>query len=1011
MSIEIYQNLNIGTTYIRQSKVCRSNSGELYVVYTMGPPPNEYNVHLSYSSDNGATWNNQGVHWGYYYAGSLTHTPWNDTIHIVDHAKTWGGIISKLFYRPYNPSTHSFGTTQTVYKGAFDYVLWPKAHIRESDDQVYVLCIIKYEHEADRRLIIFKRTGTGDWPTDWTTNITWELAAPLGYQNNEFKSILIGSEIHVIYEERIIGTSDKKIKYAIFNTITESWNTPVSIDNNIYDNKEAPHFFEKDTSGNLIVSWLQTGYGTYPSKRQIIENRKSGGSWGSPTNITDNNYDVGGFVGGAGPDDKLAIVYNTGEVPDRVFEGIEYDGLSWGDPHGVYSKAVDKYPLDFIYGTTGSHSVFLREEHTTWDLYYQGYTPPQVYPYIGDETILLTPESSCIWVMEVEPPEDSVGPLPKFDTGSSYSGSWQGVYGAILIPETGGGKGPIDKPYLCTSVAEFLRIFSPNDRVEINYSLAYFSALTYLQQKDSKLWVLRVPNSARYGGCVLGKENTAQNNEIISLALRNIDDYEFSTNDQSIVIVGSNPGSWNNDISIQLFKYYDREYFIADHTTDELSVNQYWSTGIEVVLTSTDTLPHPLTEERVYYIINVDENTIKLAKTKEEAIAGTAIDLIDSGIGIHQIDPFYKRAKESDTFLIEVYKNSETKPVEQWTCSKDEGKRSKDGQNLYLEVVLEKSNYIRGYNNKFSTGYPKEQVTKLNLGRGSDGYPVRDGHMIHALSKFMNRDDIPITLFLDGGWVTPSFQSNLIELCQSRKDCVPIISTPYNREVSSDAVNELVDYRRQELNVNTSYGGLFSPHIKIYDKYNDRYIYTSPDGFVASAIFSTNANYDIWFPAAGKRRGKIEASDLSKRFKSGEMDLLVDAGINPIRFVKGQGLYIWSYKSLLNKPSSLDRLNVRLLNIYIAANLAEDLENFTFEVNDETSRRTLQTLLEAKLENIKARKGIYEYKVICDNTNNPASAIDNHELVVWLFIKPIRYIEFINFNLSVTKTGFTVEPV
>lgn len=135
------------------------------------------------------------------------------------------------------------------------------------------------------------------------------------------------------------------------------------------------------------------------------------------------------------------------------------------------------------------------------------------------------------------------------------------------------------------------------------------------------------------------------------------------------------------------------------------------------------------------------------------------------------------------------------------------------------------------------------------------------------------------------------------------------------------------------------------------------------------------------------------------------MDYLYDNGINPLRFAPGRGILINGQKTLLSRPSALDRLNVRMLLIVIEPAIASALEDFLFELNTAATRAIVTSMISSYMENIKARNGVYDYQVTCDDTNNSAEDIDNYTMNVWLFVKPTKSVEYIPFTVIITRTG------
>lgn len=428
--------------------------------------------------------------------------------------------------------------------------------------------------------------------------------------------------------------------------------------------------------------------------------------------------------------------------------------------------------------------------------------------------------------------------------------AFPGIYGAILLPD--GKKGPTDEPYLCTSESQFLKVFTPDESVEVGYDLAYYSALAFLQKSD-KLWVKRViKDDATYGGVAIKKEGSATANAAWISGETDPTAYTFDAED-SLIVYGTNAGEWNDSIYFTVHKYYAKEDISAvDETTEELTVAQDWTTGIEVMLATTGTLPDPLVVNTVYYVIRVDATTIKLATTAANATAGTAIDLTDQGTGTHSIYTYYDRVKEPDAFMISIYKSDNLNvPVETYTCSREVGKKDGFGRNIFVEDALDGSYYLSAISNPSvaETIQVKEQLTAIALNGGGDGSAVTDADMLTALTDISNTENIPVTIVMDGGWATAAYQKQgILATCENRQDCVGLLSTPYDKEASANYLNDIVDYRKTILNANSSYGALYTPHVKIYDKFNDRPLFVSPDGYAGAAISYTASNYEMWYP-------------------------------------------------------------------------------------------------------------------------------------------------------------------
>lgn len=365
--------------------------------------------------------------------------------------------------------------------------------------------------------------------------------------------------------------------------------------------------------------------------------------------------------------------------------------------------------------------------------------------------------------------------------------------------------------------------------------------------------------------------------------------------------------------------------------------------------------------------------------------------------------------KEPGAFQIKVYYKDLLQ--ETWICSRDPNHKDGYGRNIYVDSVLSGSNYIKGINNTTvdKDTYPAEIATAMALYGGDDGDPVTSGTLIETVDLFANPDDVNVTLVLDGGNAFPEYHNKIIELCENRMDCFGLLSVPYEDESNADYINQILDYRNVELNANTSYACLTSPHVKIYDYFNDRAIWVAPDGYFGACISQTAAQREMWYPAAGPNRGLIKVLDVRRRFVSfgdnSEMDVLYDAGINPIRFKPGKGIMIDGQKTLLSRPSALDRMNCRFLLLVIEPAIKEALDAYRFELNTPSERSRVTTLIKGYMNGIMARLGVTSFQVVCDDSNNTPEDIDNYIMNVDLYVAPTRPIEYIQFNVIVTRTG------
>jgi hypothetical protein len=355
-----------------------------------------------------------------------------------------------------------------------------------------------------------------------------------------------------------------------------------------------------------------------------------------------------------------------------------------------------------------------------------------------------------------------------------------------------------------------------------------------------------------------------------------------------------------------------------------------------------------------------------------------------------------------NAFVIKVYESGVE--LEAFEVSK---KYQKDGygKQMYLEDVINgKSAYIRVKDNELNETDPKIETSPNSLTSGSDGDAPTISNYIKAIELIQNPEEYDVVLLMDGGVTDVTYQQKLVEIAKKRIGTFAILSTPPEAEISSNYLNDLVQFRR-DTNINDSFGGMFTPHTKVYDKFNDIYVYIAPDGLVGASMAYTARTSEMWVPSAGWDNGSLKVVDLTRTFTEGERDVLYDNQINPIRKHPKKGIAIWGNKTLQSKPSALDRINVRMLLMVIEPTVMDFLDYFEFKINDAMTRLLIKTGVESAMNDIKARRGVYDFMVVCDETNNTPIRIDRNELYLDLYIKPTKSAEFITFRSVITTTG------
>jgi len=645
---------------------------------------------------------------------------------------------------------------------------------------------------------------------------------------------------------------------------------------------------------------------------------------------------------------------------------------------------------------------------------------------------------------------------------STYVPSFPGVYGGIVLQAR---RGPVNQPFLITNQTQLLSVFTPLNKVEVQDDIAFFSALAFLQQ-SSTIWCVRASNGSLYGGLSARTASSAYEANPLQTGFSDPTDYVFDSNPdvpavaQELSIVFSQMGSFYDVAGpAKAIQLYDSpavgHYFWFSVTggsnvqTDPgLSGTGHQiniSPGYSAALVAT-AFNNSVNNNASAHFISTNATAGTAVVTNVTAGACTAASATGSAAAISVVIAGSNAVNADDelfliyganqgawndliavtitnnsdnailvpdpnTFVIQVFYNGATAPVESFTCSRTPGYKDGYGNNTYIQDALLGSAYIRGLDNvAFAPNIlPKSQLTAVNLGAGSDGVAVTDSQMIMAVDTLNNPDTYLLTCLLDGAHATVMYQEELDSICQERQDCVALLSTPFADEAASNYISSILTYRNTTLNLNSSYSALYTPAPLIFDQFNDRQIYVGPDGYAGAAISYSASNFEIWFPPAGFRRGLLsKVLGLRRNYTPGEIATLYNNGINPIRFATGKGIVIWGQKTLSSLPSALNRLNVRLLLITIEPAIAEALEDFVFEINDTETQNAITSIISSYLKNIQANQGLYAYTVVCNASNNPPAVVDNNQLVVQVYVQPTKAAEFITLQIIITATGVTV---
>lgn len=285
--------------------------------------------------------------------------------------------------------------------------------------------------------------------------------------------------------------------------------------------------------------------------------------------------------------------------------------------------------------------------------------------------------------------------------------------------------------------------------------------------------------------------------------------------------------------------------------------------------------------------------------------------------------------------------------------------------------------------------------------QGSTGDPVTEADIINGWDKFSDKEEVSVSLLINAGFTSPSVQLKMADVAEKRDDCFAILDAPNDKQDTQ----ELVAYRRQTLNLNSSYSALYAPDLLVRDTREQRNLYIPPSGHVAGVFARTDRVRATWFAPAGLNRGQLNVNGLLKTYKQGHRDVFAENQINPIRSIAGQGIVLWGAETLQAHASALSNINVRRLLNLLKNSIANAVLLGVYEPNDTFLRSQLVGVAESVLIPIKRGRGLYGYDVICDKRNNTNETIANGDLILDVYIDPVIPAKRIHLNAVIPKTG------
>lgn len=460
---------------------------------------------------------------------------------------------------------------------------------------------------------------------------------------------------------------------------------------------------------------------------------------------------------------------------------------------------------------------------------------------------------------------------------------------------------------------------------------------------------------------------------------------------QYLQISGIGANTSANGITTANVSFYDR-YYLSENFTETASVTRYWEyfNLVDGSPTTTTYASYRGGSGDELHIVVVDQ---------DGKITGTPRQVLEIHQGLSRAQD--AQGEQGGSLFYKDVLNQSSKYV--WYANSRAGAAT-----ILSAASATAATTDRAYTASFAGGTDGAVETSIGL-----------GDMIRAYDQFRNAEEVDVSLIMTGKAVSThgvrgmGLAKYIMEnICEYRKDCIALISPQL-----SDVVNnpfqeaEAAVLTRNELG-SSSYGVLDSGYKYQYDRYNDTYRWIPLNGDIGGLIVRTDDTRDPWFSPGGFNRGNIKnVVKLAYNPDKGDRDLLYKNGVNPVVTFNNLGTVLFGDKTLLAKPSAFDRINVRRLFIVLEKAISTASKFTLFEFNDAFTRASFRNLTEPYLRDIQGRRGIYDFRVVCDETNNTGEVIDRNEFVGDIYIKPSRSINYINLNFIAVRTGVEFNEV
>jgi hypothetical protein len=525
--------------------------------------------------------------------------------------------------------------------------------------------------------------------------------------------------------------------------------------------------------------------------------------------------------------------------------------------------------------------------------------------------------------------------------------------------------GPAGKRILITNETGLVSTFGEPDG---NTATSFFSAANFLAYGNN-LQVVRAANTGSY--------NSVSGGSAVQIANEDVYDISYTTDSSTVPFIARYPGALGNSLKVSI-------------NTANTSLNasasfanwQYKSSFTAAPNTSSYVASSGGANDQIHIVV-VDEDGLFSNGQK-----GTVLEVF----------PFLSKASDAVT---------------------DDGSPA-----YYRTVIRNQSRYIYALG---PVDYTNTSATWGTTAAGTDfqgistgataslagglSKAVQDSDVSSAWDVLANPDVVDVSLLVSGDAST-TIQQKVIDTAVARKDCVAFVSPPSTVITSATPDSVITTWASTTIGRATSYAVADSGWKYQFDKYNNVYRWIPLNGDIAGLCVNTDKVADPWYSPAGPTRGAIRnVVKLAWNPTQAQRDTIYSVGVNPVVSLPGQGTILYGDKTFMTQPSAFSRINVRRLFIVLEKAISNASKFSLFELNDEFTRAQFVALVEPFLRDVKGRRGIYDYRVVCDTTNNTAQVIDANQFVGDIYIKPARSINYIQLNFIAVRTGVSFKEI